>query len=190
MFRVSIAPIVRSTRNCSCSLWYRSYYLGNKLLQTWHLVGSLQPRCQRNFNINLHYLFVHMLVHNKYLSINMHRMNIKKSNTIIWTKLSHCVLILCIHFINIYFHQHNYVIKAWVRANATCFDLKSYPQSKLQTSWFLAWPEVYYILVLTEIYINKMITINWTGENKVVGVSRSLLGVQQDNVGGILDADQ
>jgi len=35
MFRASIAPIIRSTQNCSCSLWYRSYYLGSKLLQTW-----------------------------------------------------------------------------------------------------------------------------------------------------------
>ena len=29
-----------------------------------------------------------------------------------------------IHFINVYFRQYNYVIKAWVNANATCFDLK------------------------------------------------------------------
>ena len=35
MFRASIAPIIRSTQNCNCSLWYRSYYLGSKLLQTW-----------------------------------------------------------------------------------------------------------------------------------------------------------
>ena len=35
MFRPSIAPIISSTYNCSCSLWYRSYYLGSKLLQTW-----------------------------------------------------------------------------------------------------------------------------------------------------------
>jgi len=34
MFRASIAPIIRSTQNCSCSLWYRSYYLGSTLLQT------------------------------------------------------------------------------------------------------------------------------------------------------------
>ena len=27
MFRASIAPIIRSTKNCSCSLWYRSYYV-------------------------------------------------------------------------------------------------------------------------------------------------------------------
>ena len=27
MFRTSIAPIIRSTKNCNCSLWYRSYYV-------------------------------------------------------------------------------------------------------------------------------------------------------------------
>ena len=27
MFRASIAPIIRSKRNCNCSLWYRSYYV-------------------------------------------------------------------------------------------------------------------------------------------------------------------
>jgi len=26
MFPASIAPIMRSTKNCNCSLWYRSYY--------------------------------------------------------------------------------------------------------------------------------------------------------------------
>ena len=26
---------IRSTWNCSCSLWYRSYYMGSKLLQEW-----------------------------------------------------------------------------------------------------------------------------------------------------------
>jgi len=41
-----------------------------------------------------------------------------------------------IHFINIYFCQHNYIIKAWVKANATCFDLKSHPQAKLRTMKF------------------------------------------------------
>jgi len=25
MFRVSITPIIRSTKHCNCSLWYRSY---------------------------------------------------------------------------------------------------------------------------------------------------------------------
>jgi len=35
MFRATIAPIIRSTENCSCSPWYRSYYLGSKLPQTW-----------------------------------------------------------------------------------------------------------------------------------------------------------
>jgi len=33
--------------------------------------------CRSNFKINLHYLFVHMLVYNKHLLINMHGMNIK-----------------------------------------------------------------------------------------------------------------
>jgi len=27
MFQVSIAPIIRSTKSCNCSLWYRSYYV-------------------------------------------------------------------------------------------------------------------------------------------------------------------
>ena len=27
MFRASMAPIIRSTKNCNCSLWYRSYYV-------------------------------------------------------------------------------------------------------------------------------------------------------------------
>ena len=27
MFRASIAPIIRSTKNCNCSLLYRSYYV-------------------------------------------------------------------------------------------------------------------------------------------------------------------
>jgi len=31
MFRASIAPIIRSTQNCSCSLWYRSYCKVQKL---------------------------------------------------------------------------------------------------------------------------------------------------------------
>jgi len=45
-----------------------------------------------------------------------------------------------IHFINIYFRQHNYIIKAWVKANATCFDLKSHHQAKLRTmKFFTVW---------------------------------------------------
>jgi len=35
MFRVSIAPIIKSTKSCNCSLRYGSYYLGSKLLPTW-----------------------------------------------------------------------------------------------------------------------------------------------------------
>jgi len=27
MIRVSISPIIRSTKNCNCSLWCRSYYV-------------------------------------------------------------------------------------------------------------------------------------------------------------------
>jgi len=42
MFRVSIAPIIRSTSNCNCSLWY-----SNKLPPTWpigHFRGRLLLR--------------------------------------------------------------------------------------------------------------------------------------------------
>ena len=35
MFWVSIAPIIRSTQNCNCSLWYRSQYLSNILRPMW-----------------------------------------------------------------------------------------------------------------------------------------------------------
>ena len=30
MFRVSIVPIIRSTSNCNCSFWYRSYYVSEQ----------------------------------------------------------------------------------------------------------------------------------------------------------------
>jgi hypothetical protein len=30
MFRVSIAPIIRSTSNCDCSFWYRSYHVSEQ----------------------------------------------------------------------------------------------------------------------------------------------------------------
>jgi len=52
MFRASIAPIT-SIWNCSCSLYYRSYYLERKLPQMWrnkhrssfgHVWGSWLPR--------------------------------------------------------------------------------------------------------------------------------------------------
>jgi len=36
--------------------------------------------CRSNFNVNLHYLFVHMLVYSKHLLFNMHGMNIKVNN--------------------------------------------------------------------------------------------------------------
>jgi hypothetical protein len=40
--------------------------------------GVLTPKHVRNnFNINLHYLFVHMLVYNKHLLFSIHCMNIK-----------------------------------------------------------------------------------------------------------------
>ena len=35
MFPASFAPIIRSVQNCSCSLWYRSYYRGRKIPQAW-----------------------------------------------------------------------------------------------------------------------------------------------------------
>ena len=35
MFRVFIAPIIRNTWNCNCSLWYRSYYMNNNLPPAW-----------------------------------------------------------------------------------------------------------------------------------------------------------
>ena len=47
MFRVSIAPIIRSTSNCNCSLWYRSQYLSNNFPPTWpkgHVGGKLLLR--------------------------------------------------------------------------------------------------------------------------------------------------
>jgi len=39
-----------------------------------------------------------------------------------------------------YFRQHNYIMKAWVKANATCFDLNSHPQVQLRTmKFFTVW---------------------------------------------------
>jgi len=56
----------------------------------------------------------------------------------ILTKSSLCVLILYIHFIDIYFSQHNCIIKTEVKA--TCFDLKSHRQAKLRTmKFFTIW---------------------------------------------------
>ena len=37
MFRVSIAPIMRSTSNCNCSFWYRSQCQSNNLPPAWPL---------------------------------------------------------------------------------------------------------------------------------------------------------
>ena len=39
MFRVSIAPIIRSTSNCNCSFWYRSYHVSEQ--QPSHSVAQL-----------------------------------------------------------------------------------------------------------------------------------------------------
>jgi len=48
--------------------------------------------------------------------------------------------VVYIHFINVYFRQHTYIIKAWVKPNATYFDLKSHPQAKLRTmKFFTVW---------------------------------------------------
>ena len=30
MFRVSIVPIIMSTKNCNCSFWYRSYHVSEQ----------------------------------------------------------------------------------------------------------------------------------------------------------------
>jgi len=55
-------------------------------------------------------------------------------------KSSHCLLILYIHFINTYFRQHSRIIKARVKANATCFSLKSHPRAKLRAmKFFTVW---------------------------------------------------
>jgi len=37
MFRVSIAPIIRSTKKCNCSFWYRSLHRYYDLYQRLHL---------------------------------------------------------------------------------------------------------------------------------------------------------
>ena len=51
MFRTTIAPIIRSTQKYSCSLWYRSYYLGSKLVQTFEY--DLYQRLQLHFCVLL-----------------------------------------------------------------------------------------------------------------------------------------
>ena len=70
MFRVSIAPIIRSASNCNCSFWYRSYnvseqqpsasvaYLGHaggRLLFCilLHLVGSYKYRVTMHGTVNI-----------------------------------------------------------------------------------------------------------------------------------------
>jgi len=43
-------------------------------------------------------------------------------------------------YINVHFRQHNCKIKASVKANATCFDLKIHPRAKLRTmKFFTVW---------------------------------------------------
>ena len=39
MFRVSIAPIIRSTSNCNCSFWYRSYHVSDQQFSTSVALG-------------------------------------------------------------------------------------------------------------------------------------------------------
>ena len=48
MFRASIVPVIRSTYNCNCSLWYRSYYLGESLARGPKLL-SMYTVEQRGF---------------------------------------------------------------------------------------------------------------------------------------------
>ena len=43
MFRVSIAPIIRSTSNCNCSFWYRSYHVSEQ--QPSASVATLAEGC-------------------------------------------------------------------------------------------------------------------------------------------------
>ena len=51
MFRASIAPIIRSTQNCSCSLWHRSYHLRSK--QVLPRQYDLYQRLQLQFYVLL-----------------------------------------------------------------------------------------------------------------------------------------
>ena len=44
MFRVSIAPIIRSTSNCNCNFWYRSYHVSGQR-PAWPKVSLAEGRC-------------------------------------------------------------------------------------------------------------------------------------------------
>ena len=49
MFRVSIAPIIRSTKNCKLSFWYRSYHVSEQqpssnVTKFAHVGAGLLPR--------------------------------------------------------------------------------------------------------------------------------------------------
>jgi len=55
----------------------------------------------------------------------------------VWTCKQH---VMYVQFFNIYFRQQNCIIKAWVKANVTCFDLKSHHHAKLRTmKFFRVW---------------------------------------------------
>ena len=54
MFRVSIAPIIRSTQNCTCSFWYRSQYLTNNLPLTLPKQATLEEGCCTDTCYDLH----------------------------------------------------------------------------------------------------------------------------------------
>jgi hypothetical protein len=48
--------------------------------------------------------------------------------------------IIIYSLINIHFRQHSYITKAWIKANATCFDLKCHHQAKLRDmKFFTVW---------------------------------------------------
>ena len=74
MFRVSIAPIIRSTLDCNCSFWYRSYHVseqqpssnvaslghvGGRLLHCYYdFVGSYEYRVTMHGAMNIKLLYV------------------------------------------------------------------------------------------------------------------------------------
>ena len=58
MFRVSIAPIIRSISNCNCSFWYTSYHVYQKLQLQFDvllMMGAIDTRNMwSNFAVNKH----------------------------------------------------------------------------------------------------------------------------------------